>query len=97
MEGKTFGSLPLLFVFDQSGTLLPKLPLFQYSSTSNKACIRQRQKMSEGTLKLSFWPLDGISSPDLADSLCSGKNDDYTRTPNHQATSIVALEYDTTR
>ncbi|KAJ8419942.1 hypothetical protein Cgig2_020752 [Carnegiea gigantea] len=62
-----------------------------------KASIPQSQKMSEGTLKLSFWPLEGINSPNLAESLCSGKKDDYTRTPSHQATPIAALEHDTTR
>ncbi|KAJ8433859.1 hypothetical protein Cgig2_032070 [Carnegiea gigantea] len=37
----------------------------------------------------------GIKLPGLPESLCSGKNDDYSRPPSHQATLSTALEYGT--
>jgi len=79
-------SPPLLFIFNQIEALLSKLPLFQVPNTSIKAHKLRSQMISEGTPKLSFWSQMGIKLPNLPESLCSGKNDDYSRPHSHQAT-----------
>lgn len=52
--------------------------------------------ISEGTPRLSFWSRMGIKLPDLLESLCSRKNDDYSRPPSHQATLSTTLGCRTT-